>query len=126
MLMPRIKSIAGVFALVLIASLAIAADEPTTKPSKSAKLDSKTIKLTQPWSKLTDLSDEQKGQINEIHQKALAEVKAIHDREESQIMALLSEPQKAELKKISDEEKAQEKSKRAEKKKDGSEEMPAK
>src|SRR4051794_12688695 len=124
--MLRIKSIVGVFALVLIASLVARADEPTTRPSKGAKVDTKTIKLTQPWSKLTDLSDDQKGQINDIHQKALAEIKAIHDREEAQIMALLNDQQKAELKKLSDEEKAQEKAKRADKKKEGSDEMPAK
>ena len=122
----RVKSIVGVLALVLVASLAARGEEPTTKPTKVAKGDAKAIKLVQPWSKLTDLSDEQKTQINDVHQKALAQIKAIHDKEEADIMALLNDQQKTELKKLSDEEKAQEKAKRADKKTAGAEEMQPK
>lgn len=111
--MQRFKFFIGVFALVLVCSSIARADQPATQPVKPAK----PIRLTLPWSGLTTLSDEQKEQINQIHQEALAQIKAIHQREETKILALLSDDQKAELKRLDDQRKAEAKQKRAEKKK---------
>ena len=76
-----------------------AADE--AKPAvDSAKSDSgaKGGRLTQPWSKISSLSEDQKTKIKEIHAKANDEIKAIKDKENAEVMALLSDDQKAEAK----------------------------
>jgi Spy/CpxP family protein refolding chaperone len=70
------------------------------KPAASKARSS--ARLTQPWSKMTTLSDEQKSQIREIHSKANQEIKAIHEKETADIMALLSNDQKAEVQKLID------------------------
>ena len=113
--MLRIKSLVGIIALMLIGSMAARGEAPTSQPSKPEKSQTKLVRLTLPWSKIT-LTDDQKAQIGEIHVKANAEVKAIRDKEEEQIMSLLSDEQKAELKKYEEDRKAQEKADRAEKK----------
>jgi hypothetical protein len=60
-------------------------------------------RLTQPWSKISGLSDEQKTKIREIHGKAVAEINAIRERENADILALLTDEQKAEAQKLMDE-----------------------
>ena len=115
--MSSLKRVVGIAALVLIACALARAEEPTTKPSKPDKAP-KAIKLVQPWSKLTTLTDDQKTQINDIHVRANTEVKTIRDKEEADIMALLTDAQKAELKKLDEDRRAEEKAKRAEKKAD--------
>jgi Spy/CpxP family protein refolding chaperone len=112
----RFKSIAGIVALVLIASLAARGEDPTSQPSKPDKKEGRALRLPQPWSKLT-LTDDQKAQIGQIHQKANADVKAIRDKEEEQILSLLTEEQRSELKRLAEERKAEEKARRAEAKK---------
>jgi len=62
-------------------------------------------RLTQPWSKIESLSDEQKTKIKEIHGKAVADKKAIDDKERADILALLTDEQKAEAQKFLDEQK---------------------
>ena len=111
--MQRITSLVGMLALVLIGSLAVRANQSTTQPSEEKQ--AKAIKLTQPWNKLTTLTDEQKAQIHAIHQTANAEIKAIKDKEDADIMALLTDEQKAELKQLEEQHKAEQKAKRAEK-----------
>lgn len=69
-----------------------------------------SARLTQPWSKMTTLSDEQKSQIKAIHSKANQAIKAIHEQEMSDIMALLSDDQKAEAQKVIDQHTASRKS----------------
>jgi Spy/CpxP family protein refolding chaperone len=75
----------------------IAADAPTTKPARAAK-------LTKPWSELSDLTDDQKAQIIAIHEKANLERDAINKKERADIEALLSDDQKKEV--VEDEAKA--------------------
>jgi Spy/CpxP family protein refolding chaperone len=53
-------------------------------------------RLTQPWSKISSISDDQKSKIVEIHKKANDERKAIDKREHDEIMALLTDDQKKE------------------------------
>ena len=62
-------------------------------------------RLTQPWSKIESLSDEQKTKIKEIHGKAVADKKAIDDKERADILVLLNDEQKAEAQKLLDEQK---------------------
>jgi len=60
-------------------------------------------RLTQPWSKISSLSDDQKTQIRQIHAKAVADKKAIDDKERADILALLNDEQRAEAQKLIDE-----------------------
>jgi Spy/CpxP family protein refolding chaperone len=86
-------------------------DAPTTAPAKHATTKASSIRLEQPYKQLTDLTDDQKVQILEIHKKANEDVKAIRDKEDDDIRAILTDDQKAELNKILEEkrEKAAEK-----------------
>src|SRR5688500_12870172 len=64
-------------------------------------------RLTQPWSKISGLSEDQKTKIREIHGKAVAEINAIRERENADILALLNDEQKAEAQKLMDEQRKQ-------------------
>jgi len=88
-------------------------DEPTTKPVKHATSRPAGIRLEQPYSKISDLTEDEKAKISEIHKKALADLKAIRDKEDQDIRAVLTDDQKAELDKIEAErrEKMEEKNK---------------
>jgi hypothetical protein len=97
-----------------------AADKQDKKEAKAEeKQAKKEIRLTQPWRRITGLSEDQKTQIAEIHKKATDEIKAIQEREKNEIMALLTEEQKTELKTLMDTEAADRKMKAAERKKAG-------
>jgi hypothetical protein len=84
-------------------------DEKKDAPEKAAAKG----KLVQPWSKLSDLSDEQKNQLREIHAKAMAEIKAIKEKEQTDSMAVLTDAQKAELAAISEKATVEKKTKSA-------------
>ena len=86
--------------VVLAAVAIVGAAETPDKPKKA-----RGGRLTQPWSQISSLSDDQKTKIREIHGKAVAEIKAIQEREREEIMALLSDEQKAEAQKLLDEQK---------------------
>ena len=87
---------ASIFSGFLGGSLIVrAGDAPTTEPSKHTG-----IRLEQPYSKISDLTDDEKAKIEEIHKKALAELKAIRDKEDEDIRAVLTDDQKTELDKI--------------------------
>jgi Spy/CpxP family protein refolding chaperone len=72
-----------------------AQDAASDKPAKKGG-----GRLTQPWSKISTLSDEQKTKIREIHAKAVADKKAIDDKERADILALLTDEQKTEAEKL--------------------------
>jgi hypothetical protein len=108
----------GVVCMMLLAAVVfVKAAEPGDKPKKQS-----SARLTQPWNKISSLSDEQKSQIREIHAKAVADKKAIDEKERADIMALLNDEQKAEAQKLLDEQK---KPKTAEKEGDPSNEKKA-
>ena len=97
----KLRMAVGVCVMLLAAVVFVhAAETPEARPRKAAG-----GRLTQPWNKITSLSDEQKTKIREIHGKAIAEIKAIQERERDEIMALLSEEQKAEAQKMMDEQR---------------------
>src|SRR4051812_45944272 len=100
---------------------AIGADE---KP-KAAAPAAASVKLVKPWSDLTTLSDDQKGKISEVHQKALAQMSEIRKQEKADIMALLTDAQKTELKDLAAKEKKDDAAKAAAKKAGGATDKPA-
>ena len=71
-----------------------ASEEKATaaKPKKA-----KAVRLTKPWSDMTSLTDQQKGQIAEIHRKAVEEKKQVEQREEAAILAVLNDAQRTEV-----------------------------
>ena len=107
----------------MIAGSVIAwAEPPTSQPSDMEHQDAKPAKGSSskwgfaPFNKLSNVTDEQKQKINDIHRKANAERKSIDEKEEADIMALLTDEQKAELDKMEADKKAKSAEKRAEKK----------
>ena len=117
-------------AVVLLASVFVAADE-TSSPGKSeagaqpaankeakpaGRAEARAVRLTKPWKDLHSLSDDQKRQINQIHRKAVAEIKAVEQKEKDDIMALLNDQQKAELSAMLEQEAAARKAKSAQQK----------
>jgi Spy/CpxP family protein refolding chaperone len=90
-------------------SAADVAAPPTTAPASS-----KSVRLTQPWSKLASLTDAQREQIARIHKKALEEEKAARQRETAAILELLSDGQKLELRQLQEKETVERKLKEAE------------
>ena len=97
------------FSGVLAASLIVRAqDAPTTEPEKHA-----AVRLEQPYSKIADLTDDEKSKIEAIHKKALDDARILRAKEDEDIRAVLTDDQKAELDKIiaDKREKAEEKAK---------------
>jgi hypothetical protein len=85
--------------------------EPTTKPARA-----RPIRLTVPWNKVPDLSDEQKSQINAIHVETIEKIKALEAAEDEACLALLTPEQRTALEETLDKEAAERKSRAAKKK----------
>ncbi|MBV8779849.1 MAG: hypothetical protein JO353_00495 [Phycisphaerae bacterium] len=83
-----------------------AEDEPTTQPAH-ATTHPAVIKVEADYGKLSNLTDEQRSKLAEIHKKALADTKEIKAKEESDSRAVLTDDQKAELDKLIAEKKAE-------------------
>src|SRR5947199_473017 len=84
------------FLVVVIGITFTAAARTTTSPTRN-------FRLVQPWSKLKSLSETQRRQIYNIHQRALEEIKKVKQHENSEIVALLSDQQKIELAEVDEE-----------------------
>ena len=56
-------------------------DKPADTPKKSETSTAKG-RLTKPWSEMSDLTDDEKGKIKEIHSKALEDIKAMTKRQQ--------------------------------------------
>jgi Spy/CpxP family protein refolding chaperone len=117
--------LASLLGLALVCGIVLAQDSSSKNDSdKPAARAAGRAKLTKPWSQLSSLTDAQKEKIMAIHQKANEEVNAIRDKEDADINALLTDEQKAELKTMSDKMKAEQKSKRADARKEKSDDEP--
>ena len=79
----------SVVALVICVGVLIGAGRATTSPS--------AFRLTQPWSKISTLTEKQREQIFKIHVKSRAAINAIEAQERKDILALLTDQQKIEL-----------------------------
>ena len=104
--MHRSKWIIGLGAVILGAALVTAQQQSGSGSGQSGTSASQqqaatprrnSGRLTRPWNKMSDLSDEQKTKIIAIHRKALDEIDAIRAKERQDIVALLSEDQKKQL-----------------------------
>lgn len=110
-------------ALLLGGTLAWAADDssmtgaPATQPSSETPMPHHRGRLVRPYSQMTDLSDDQKMKLEEIHADALAKMEAIRDKERADSLAVLNDDQKVELNKLEDEAAAAAKERSAARKK---------
>ena len=117
------KRFALVAAVLVAAGLAVvsrAADDgstPSTQPSNEMPGVHRSRKIFEPFGMLTDLSDDQKMQIDKIHTDYLAQEKALREKQDSDVMALLTPDQKTELAKAMEESAAEKKEKAAARKK---------
>lgn len=102
-------------------------------PAESAASDKEKVssdagpKLWGIWAKLTSLTPEQKVQMRQIHDNALAEKRKIEQQEELDLLAVLSDEQKQELQRLKESISAAKKAKEADKakKSDTSPDKPA-
>ena len=111
----HLKQILGtVCAVGLMVSAAAVAVQPTTEPTtRTAR--ARPIRLTVPWNKVADLTDEQKTQINAIHVETIAQIKALEAAEDEKCMALLTEEQRKTLTETLEKEKVAQKAKAGQK-----------
>jgi Spy/CpxP family protein refolding chaperone len=93
---------------LLSGSMLVFADDTTTTPPPEHH---HKTRLTKPWSELTDLTDDQKSKILDLHAKAIEEIKAIQAKEHEDIMTLLTDDQKKQVAEL--DEKTPKKSKSA-------------
>jgi Spy/CpxP family protein refolding chaperone len=89
-------------AAMLSGSVLVLADDPTTQP---AEHHARARKMVKPWSELTDLTDDQKTKILDLHADSNKEIKAIQTKEKEDILALLTDDQKKEITEIEDKDK---------------------
>src|SRR5215472_6520947 len=99
-------------ALLGFAIRAIADDTTTAAP---AEQKSSHRGIVAPFSLLTDLSDDQKTKIREIHAGILEEEKLLRQKEHDEVIAVLTDDQKKELDDMVSKAAAQKKADEAEK-----------
>ena len=103
------------FTVLSIASFAIAsaaiAFEPESGSTTKPTMKEKPVRLTTPWNKVKDLTDDQKKQINEIHVETIARIRGLEAEEDEKCMALLTDEQRKALEETLEQEKADRKAK---------------
>jgi hypothetical protein len=67
--------------------------EATTQPDEKAT----RVRIIAPYNLLSDLTDDQKSQIESIHRAELQDEKKLRDKEQTDIAAVLTDDQKKEL-----------------------------
>jgi Spy/CpxP family protein refolding chaperone len=87
---------AGLFG-VMAMGIVVLADDATTQPASMDETHTKRHKIPAPFYLLSDLTDDQKAQITEIHKNETAQEKVLKEQEHDAIMALLTDDQKKEL-----------------------------
>jgi hypothetical protein len=111
MIRNTVIAIAGL-ALLGFAIRAIADDTATTPPAAPKSSHSRIVA---PFNLLTDLTDDQKSKIRDIHSEILDEEKQLRQKEHDQVMAVLTDDQKKELEDIESKAAAEKKAGEAEK-----------
>ena len=91
----KLRLAVGIGVLMFVGAGVWVHAQEAEKPKKNP-----SARLTQPWSKISTLTDEQKTKIREIHGKAVADKKAIDDKERTDCLAVLNDAQKAEAEKL--------------------------
>lgn len=87
--------VVGTAALSLLGIVAALAQDATTAPSEEHHTT--RTRMVAPFNLLTDLTDDQKAKIADIHHDELAQEHALRQKEQEDIRALLTDDQKKEL-----------------------------
>lgn len=92
----------GMVGIGAVAVATAANDEPTTAPTTQTTTVAKPVtgragRLVQPYSLITDLSEDQKAQIIAIHQEITQKQHDLEAEEQQRCMAVLSDAQKTEM-----------------------------
>ncbi len=106
-----------------MAGKVVVKEDQADKAEKKAEKKIKNVGFL-PYRELASLTDEQKAQINDIHQKYLAERKKLEEAEKAEISALLTDEQKAEIRQMEEKKSSERKNKDGEKKEKKSEKNP--
>ncbi|HXE51436.1 MAG TPA: hypothetical protein VN541_00385 [Tepidisphaeraceae bacterium] len=88
------------FGLVTGAALLAAPPSGDSGSSTATPQRQTRVRLTRPWNQLTDLTDDEKKKILDVHGKAAEQIRQIREKEHADILALLSEDQKKEVAQI--------------------------
>ncbi|HEX4053084.1 MAG TPA: hypothetical protein VHX86_02355 [Tepidisphaeraceae bacterium] len=89
--------LAALAATVLVGACVIAiADDSTTQPSPEMRTPTRS-RIVSPFNQLTDLTDDQKDKIRDIHAQTMEQERQIRQKEQDDIMAVLTDDQKKEL-----------------------------
>jgi Spy/CpxP family protein refolding chaperone len=86
---------ASAAAILLGAAAAAIAQDATTNPSPAPRMTHNHI--VAPFNQLTDLTDDQKSKIRDIHSDILQQEKELRQKEHDEINAILTDDQKKEL-----------------------------
>jgi Spy/CpxP family protein refolding chaperone len=87
----------AVAALCLAAIVTAIAQDATTMPSQTEEHHMTHTRIIAPFNLLTDLTDDQKMKIADIHRDELSQERALRQKEQDDVRALLSDDQKKEL-----------------------------
>jgi len=87
-------------ASLLAVTVVAIADDATTQPAGAEPKISTRSHIIAPFNKLSDLTDDQKSKMRDIHTEILDEEKQLHQKEHDEITALLTDDQKKELEDI--------------------------
>ncbi len=89
--------LAALAAAVLVGACMIAiADDSTTQPSPEMRTSTRS-RVIAPFSHLTDLTDDQKTQLKDIHARTMEQEDQLRQKERDEMMAVLTDDQKKEL-----------------------------
>ena len=88
------KWLVGVGAAVLVAGTLVTAEQQQQRAAATQPAQTRRQRLTQPWSQVKDLTDDQKTRIVDILGKAAEQVRSINAKRDADIMALLTDDQK--------------------------------
>lgn len=102
------------FICVSVVAGAIAVGFATARQDAKAEKPRRTVRLNQPWTKVADLTEEQKEAILDIRQEIADQIKALQAAEVARCMEVLTPAQREQLEKTLAEEAAAKKAPKAE------------
>jgi Spy/CpxP family protein refolding chaperone len=100
--MLKVRNCLIAFACATLLGLTVVAiaQDATTQPAGEEQKASTHSHIVAPFNKLSDLTDDQKSKIRDIHTEILDEEKQLHQKEHDEITAVLTDDQKKELEDI--------------------------
>lgn len=94
----NLRTCLAAFAAVVLVGVGVIAiaDDATTNPSTEIRTSTRS-RIVAPFNQLTDLTDDQKDKIRDIHAQAIEQERQLRQKEQDDMMAVLTDDQKKEL-----------------------------